>query len=119
MTREESGTYTGTVKLEEIRNLLQPILERKGARLAVLFGSHARGTADARSDVDLIIVDDQPLRYLDRIGKYFDEIRSVLRQDVDIFVYTSEEFRRMREGRFVGRALEEGRVIYERGETAA
>jgi predicted nucleotidyltransferase len=107
------------VKLDEIQRLLQPILETKGARLAVLFGSHARGTADARSDVDLIIVDDQPLRYLDRISKYFDEIRTTLHQEVDIFVYTSEEFHRMREGRFVGKALEEGRVIYERGETAA
>lgn len=107
------------MKLEEIQHLLHPILERKGARLAVLFGSHARGTADARSDVDLIIVDDQPLRYLDRIGMYFDDIRSALRRDVDLLVYTGEEFRRMREGRFVARALEEGRVIYERRETAA
>ena len=104
---------------EEIRCLLQSLFEEKGARLAVLFGSHARGTADARSDVDLIIVDDQPLRYLDRISEYFDEIRSALHREVDIFVYTSEEFHRMREGRFVGRALAEGRVIYERGKTAA
>lgn len=107
------------MKLEDIRHLLSPILERKGARLAVLFGSHARGTADARSDVDLIIVDDQPLRYLDRIGKYFDDIRSALGLNVDILVYTGEEFHRMREGRFVARALEEGQVIYERRETAA
>jgi predicted nucleotidyltransferase len=119
LTPKEMGAYTGTVKLEEIRQLLHPILERKGARLAVLFGSHARGTADARSDVDLIIVDDQPLRYLDRISKYYDDIRSALRQNVDLLVYTGEEFRGMREGRFVGRALEEGRVIYERRETAA
>jgi predicted nucleotidyltransferase len=107
------------VKFEEIRDLLQPILERKGARLAVLFGSHARGTADERSDVDLIIVDDQPLRYLDRIGKYFDDIRSALRRHVDLLVCTDEEVHRLRDGRFVARALEEGRVIYERRETAA
>lgn len=107
------------MKLEEIRHLLQPILERKGARLAVLFGSHAKGTADSRSDVDLIIVDDQPLRYLDRIGKYYDDIRSALHREVDIFVYTDEEFRRMQEGRFVSRALEEGQIVYERRETAA
>ena len=113
------GAYTGVVTLESIRDALQPILEGKGARLAVLFGSHARGTADARSDVDLIIVDDQPLRYLDRIGKYFDDIRTALNRDVDLIVYTGEEFRRMREGRFVGKALEEGQVIYERRETAA
>ena len=111
--------YTCAVSPEEIRRLLSPILERKGARLAVLLGSHARGTADQRSDVDLIIVDDQPLRYLDRLGKYYDDIRSALRQEVDIFVYTWEEFQRMRDGHFVGRAMVEGQVVYERRETAA
>jgi predicted nucleotidyltransferase len=119
LTREEMGSYTWRVRPEQVRELLRPILERKGARLAILFGSCARGTDDARSDVDLIIVDNQPLRYLDRIGKYHDDIRSALHREVDIFVYTEEEFLQMQEGHFVGRAMDEGRVVYERGKAVA
>ena len=39
---------------EEIRCLLQSLFEEKGARLAVLFGSHARGDHRPESDVDIL-----------------------------------------------------------------
>ena len=102
-----------------LRPLIAPILERKGARRAILFGSHARGTADRRSDIDLIIVDDEPLRYLDRLTKYFDELSAALPVAVDLFVYTTAELVDLASRHFVRRALAEGQVVYERREAGS
>lgn len=102
------------VDVNRIREIVAPIVERKGARKAVLFGSYARGTADRRSDVDLLIVDDSDLRYLDRLGKYFDELAAALPAAVELFVYREGELDRMRDRPFIRRALDEGIVLYER-----
>ncbi|PSQ67283.1 MAG: hypothetical protein BRD32_00915 [Bacteroidetes bacterium QH_2_64_74] len=56
------------------RASIRPVLDRMVQRLAdeyaperiVLFGSHAAGTADADSDIDLLIVKDTSERFLDR-----------------------------------------------------
>lgn len=102
------------ILLDEIRRRLAPILERKGVSKAILFGSYARGTADVRSDIDLIIVDDQELRYLDRLDKHFTEISEALSVPVDLFVYTPVELDRMADRPFIGRALREGVILFER-----
>jgi uncharacterized protein len=43
------------------RAALQELLRRHGVRFALVFGSRAEGTADARSDVDLAVWSDEPL----------------------------------------------------------
>ena len=90
------------------------MLERNGARLGILFGSHARGTADERSDVDLLIVDDRGGRYLDRLDRYFGDLWDALRAPVELVVYTSAELERHRDSPFISRVLREGSTIYER-----
>ena len=105
-----------TVNLEGIRKAAREVAELNGARLAVLFGSHARGTATAGSDVDMIFVEETEDRFLDRLARYTDPLLDHLGPPVEVFVYTPEEFERMKEGAFVGRALEEGMVLYERRE---
>ena len=87
---------------------------RCGARKAVLFGSWARRTPTARSDVDALFVEDTSARYLDRLDKYLADLWRSLRKSCDVFVYTPEEFARMAEKPFVRRALSEGIVAYER-----
>lgn len=108
------SSYVSPVDAARIRELVAPIVKGKGARKAVLFGSYARGTADRRSDVDLLIVDDSELRYLDRLGKYFDELSAALPAPVELFVYRQEEIERMKDRPFLRRALEEGVILYER-----
>jgi uncharacterized protein len=103
------------VDVATLRRLIAPVLERKGALKAILFGSFARGTADRRSDVDLLIVDDERLRYLDRLTKYFDELSVVIPQPLEVFVYTQSELADLGSRHFIKRALDEGQVIYERG----
>jgi len=79
---------------------------------AVLFGSLARGDVTEWSDVDLILVKETSLRFVDRI----EEALTVLqpRVGLDVLVYTSEEFEQLLEtSAFIQRVVREGRVIYE------
>jgi len=77
--------------VDEIRRRVAPVLARHGATRAFLLGSFARGSADAWSDIDLVIVmpTDQP--FVERpLG--LTEVLETLPVAVDLFVYTPEEF---------------------------
>ena len=41
--------------IPELRRITEPIFRANGVRRAVLFGSYAKGSADSRSDVDLVV----------------------------------------------------------------
>jgi predicted nucleotidyltransferase len=77
--------------LPELRRRLAPHLGR--ARRAILFGSAARGDADAGSDLDLIIVVDTPRPFFERF-KDFQGLYDVWPR-IELLVYTPEEFARM------------------------
>jgi len=100
--------------LEAIREAAVRVAEANGAKLAILFGSYARGTATARSDVDLIFVEDTDLPFLRRLDRYFDPLADMLRAPVETLVYTPDEFEMMKKRAFIKRAVEEGIVLYER-----
>jgi predicted nucleotidyltransferase len=89
-------------------------VRRYGADKALIFGSSARGDADQYSDIDLIVVKQTDRRFIDRLLDVVECIRPDFA--LDVLVYTPEEFERMRdEGNpLVTRAVEEGKVIYER-----
>jgi predicted nucleotidyltransferase len=99
--------------IDEIRACVTPLLVAKGATRAVLFGSIARGTDDGRSDVDLLVVDNDDLRYFARLDKYYDELVDLLHRPVDLFVYREAEIEALRDRPFVRRVLAEGKVIFE------
>ena len=90
---------------------LAPYLER--ARTAIVFGSVARGAADAWSDLDLLIVADTERPFLERY-RDFEGIYDVWPR-LDLLIYTPAEFAQMRaEGRpFLAHVLSEGVVIHE------
>jgi len=94
--------------------LVQPDVDR-----IILFGSRARGEADAYSDLDLIIVRRTSARFLERLGEVYQRLAEAalgLGVDVDVLVYTPDEYQRMlAEGNpLVALAHGEGRVLYER-----
>jgi predicted nucleotidyltransferase len=103
------------IDTESVQAAIRDVAEANGARLAPLFGSYARGTATRRSDVDVIFVEQTSARFLDRLAKYFDPLSERLAAPVEVFVYTPDEFRRMRDGFFLRRALSEGITVYEHG----
>ena len=100
--------------VDEVRERLAPVLRRYGILKAVVFGSVARGEPSPHSDVDLILVQRTDKRFLDRYeGLQRDLARAFPYAAVEALIYTPEEMERMRQRRFVAKALSEGRVIYE------
>jgi predicted nucleotidyltransferase len=97
--------------LDALKERLAPHLRK--ARIAIVFGSVARGEADEWSDLDLVIVADTTRPFLDRF-RDFEGIYDVWPR-LDLLIYTPEEFSRMRaEGRpFIQHVLDEGAVMYE------
>ena len=100
-------------RLDTLLDAMRPLLEEQGAHAAWLFGSQARGTAHAESDIDLIVVQPSdepgPLRRL----AYAEAIEQA-GGAVDLLVYTPEEFEAMRSaGRpFLVDALLEARPVH-------
>jgi predicted nucleotidyltransferase len=99
-----------------VRDAICDVARANGAKLALLFGSYARGTQTDRSDVDVIFVEETSARFLDRLAKYFDPLCDRLPAPIEVLVYTPDEFRRMKDGFFLRRALAEGIRVYEQGE---
>ena len=89
-------------------------LEAMGALKIILFGSHARGRTKSGSDLDIICVMPSARAGKEWMGRIYSEIeRSV---DCDILAYTPEELEtNIPVSRFLRHALENGRVVYERG----
>ena len=82
-----------------------------GVQRVVLFGSLARGQPGLTSDLDLIIVWDTALGFVERTVELYRRLQP--RVPTDLLVYTTDEMEWMVERPFVRRALEEGRVLYE------
>lgn len=83
-----------------------------------LFGSHARGTADRCSDLDLLVVARTDLPPLARIGLVLELLHDAP-LPVEALVLTPEELAERRELPFLQGVLREARPIYERGKTPA
>jgi predicted nucleotidyltransferase len=100
--------------LEPFLNVLRPLLRRHGARAAYVVGSWARGEADAWSDVDVLIVAPNTRPAVERFKDYLPAVLAASRP-VELFVYTPEEFERMRaeERPFLVHALEGAKLVYE------
>lgn len=93
---------------------LRPLLRQHHARRAYLFGSHARGTADPHSDIDVIVVAPTRRPPVERFRDYLSAVVAA-GVGVDLFVYTPEEFEEMRRDRrpFLVHALDGAKVVYE------
>ncbi len=75
------------MRLDELlrsnREEILRLASRHGARNVRVFGSVARGEADERSDVDLL-VDLEPGRSLLDLGGLLMDLRDLLRRNVDV-----------------------------------
>lgn len=82
----------------------------------LLFGSYARETQDAHSDLDLFAIQKTDERFFDRLKDVEREIVANLKLYPEILSYTPEEFEKIKERPFIQTVLREGLTIYERGE---
>ena len=98
----------------ELERWVRLLIENYNPQRILLFGSLATGAVDEWSDVDLVIVKETPLRFLDRIREVLELLHP--RVGLDVLVYTPEEFDRLTQERgFVRQEiLEKGQLLYER-----
>jgi predicted nucleotidyltransferase len=100
---------------QPLTKALQRILSVSSPSRVILFGSHARGDADAGSDIDLMVIDadvDNPALEAARLYRAVGWVGV----GVDILVYSEQEFARRSTvpGTVLHQALTEGKVVYER-----
>ncbi len=104
---------------KKIQEMTKAIVREAHPEKVILFGSRARREAGPDSDVDLLIVENEPFgpgrsrrNEMSRLGK----VLSGFGFPTDILVYSLEEFEYWSESlnHVIGRAVREGRTLYER-----
>lgn len=93
----------------ELSRLIEA-LKAIGVQRIILFGSMASGKAGLGSDLDLLVIWDTPLGFIERTVELYRRLQP--RVAVDLFVYTPEEMARMADRPLIRRALVEGKVLY-------
>lgn len=93
---------------------LREAIERYAPQRAILFGSAARGDADAASDIDLVLIKETSQPFLERLVEFAHLLPLELTR-VDAFIYTPAEFAEMqdKENPVIMAALREGHTVYE------
>ena len=99
--------------LKRIEEYKEEVVKRLNPSKIILFGSFARGDVNEGSDVDLIVIADWKVSFLDRIKLLLDINNFNL--PLEPVGYTKEEFKNLIEDKnpFILTVLEEGKVIYE------
>ncbi len=103
-----------------LKSMTDMIVDEVHPNEVILFGSHAKGTERAGSDVDLLVVmpdAEETRRGRRRItGRLYRRLAS-FPVSKDILVYTQDELERWRNvrGHIVATSLTEGRRLYVRG----
>ena len=82
----------------------------------ILFGSYCADQVSAWSDLDLVIIKETKIPFLDRTRQVLELLKPQV--GVDVLVYTPQEFDQLSRGRpFVRQEIvAKGKVIYERGD---
>jgi predicted nucleotidyltransferase len=97
----------------ELNKIVRQLKSRYHPETIILFGSLAKGSGRAQSDIDLVVVKRTQKPFMDRLREV--ALLHHARVGVDILVYTPEEWERLqREGRqfIVDEVLGKGRVLY-------
>ena len=108
--RRKGGRMGGVTLEQRVRAAVEEVVAATDPEQVVLFGSVARGTAGAESDIDLLVIGDP--------GRHADGKQTCARtgDQVDVFVTdraTAERYR-YSAAYLEGIALEEGRTFYAR-----
>ena len=82
---------------EEVCDRLRSVIDTRSIRRIVLFGSFARGTQTADSDVDMVVLVEDSRRSLDRYQDILPMLHRLLRpHPVAPLIYTEQEYAMMR-----------------------
>lgn len=70
--------------VNDIEALVKPIAKKYKVKAVYLFGSYARGEADENSDLDFLVFGGGNFK-LTMIFSFAEELRAVLKKEVDVF----------------------------------
>jgi len=99
----------GLVTLNDVIEIIAPIVESGPIRRVIAFGSYARGSATQNSDIDLVIDSAGELNGMN-FFIYADKLAKALPLKADIF----ELIEIKKPSSMYSRIMEEGVVIYDR-----
>lgn len=99
--------------MEKLDVIVNRIINVANPDKIILFGSHAYGTPNEDSDIDLLIIKDTDLPFNKRAA----EIRRSLRGigvPLDLVVYTPSEVEKYKNNKFsfLGKIDQQGKVLY-------
>jgi predicted nucleotidyltransferase len=96
----------------ELIRIVRQLAAKEEVRRVILFGSYAGGRRDLFTDLDLLVVLVSNLDFNTRTAELYRELRAEV--DLDLLVYTPEEFRSMGDSGFLKHILQTGEVLYEK-----
>jgi len=102
-----------------IEEMAEMIVKAVNPRQVILFGSHARGAARPGSDVDFLVIEDEPFgahrSRRQEMAKLW-RLLACFAVPKDFLVYSREEVDQWRHSRnhVIAHALKEGKLLYER-----
>jgi len=108
-----------TLNQEAIDQLVNVIVHEVNPLQVILFGSHARGDAKENSDVDVMVIEQEPFSPQRSRRAEYSRLSTALREfpsALDILLYSQAEFDYWKDSpnHVVGRAQREGRVLHVR-----
>ena len=78
--------------MDDLRRIIAPIAAQYGLRAVYVFGSYARGEADADSDIDLLVdLTGTNIRSLLSLGSVYCDLESALGKSIDLLPVSSLE----------------------------
>lgn len=95
--------------IDELRSILREIFSNFAVKKAILFGSYAKNTPTAKSDIDLVIDSEGKLLNIYFYGLLEDLVQR-LQKNVDLFEITEIQ----KDSQIYNDILNEGVVIYEK-----
>ena len=78
--------------------------DKPGVVGLVVFGSFANGTNSRRSDLDLVVIERNEKRFVERLTTQYLDLDETAGVPVDVLIYTPEEWERKRREPFFANA---------------
>ena len=112
MSADPAGTVRDVIDDAQLREAGRRLVAAAPGAKVILFGSHARGTASERSDVDILVIEPKVENAALEAVRLMRELRD-LRLPFEVVVVSADDERAWRDvrGSLVHTAVTQGRVL--------